>query len=67
MSDKPNSVLTRTIQVAGVTLTAHILDNGTRVIDQAGFDAFVQRMATGGVSTDDLHRASMFAHGLDDE
>lgn len=54
MADElPKAVYSSTLNIMGVELVVHVLDNGQRVIESAGVEALFEAMASGAPMSDD--------------
>lgn len=47
IADTPVSVWQGELQMCGVTLRVHVLDDGTRIIEAADLEAFFEALANG--------------------
>lgn len=65
MSDArmPRSVDTRTLRLGDITLTIHVLDDGRRVVQSDGMNAFIAAQESGQLNSDDAMRVIAWMKG----
>jgi hypothetical protein len=66
MTDKtPTSIAANTVNIAGVDMTVHVLDNGQRIIEAESMERFFTALASGEIkpSEDDAMQLANLVHG----
>lgn len=59
----PKSVTTSELRLSGVTLVAHVLDDGRRIIEAAGMNKFFSLMLSGELLDGEAAKAAEFIAG----